>query len=83
VRHTDQLILLQCTSSYPSEFADVNLRVMDMYRQRYDLLVGYSGHERGISVAEAAATLGACVIEKHFTRDRTLPGPDHAASLPD
>ena len=81
VRHTDQLILLQCTSSYPSEFADVNLRVMDMYRQRYNMLVGYSGHERGISVAEAAATLGACVIEKHFTRDRTLPGPDHAASL--
>jgi len=45
------------------------------------VLVGYSGHERGISVTEAAATLGACVVERHFTRDRTLPGPDHAASL--
>ena len=45
------------------------------------MLVGYSGHERGISVTEAAATLGACVVERHFTKDRTLPGPDHAASL--
>ncbi len=81
VRHTDQVILLQCTSAYPSEFADLNLRVMDTYRQRYGLLVGYSGHERGIAVSEAAATLGACVVERHFTRDRTLPGPDHAASL--
>ncbi|HET6316231.1 MAG TPA: N-acetylneuraminate synthase family protein [Chloroflexota bacterium] len=81
VRHTQQVILLQCTSAYPSDFGDLNLRVMDTYRQRYGLLVGYSGHERGIAVSEAAATLGACVIERHFTRDRTLPGPDHAASL--
>src|SRR5205085_1910730 len=56
-------------------------RVMDNYRQRYDVLVGFSGHERGIAVTEAAATLGACVVERHFTKDRTLPGPDHAASL--
>jgi sialic acid synthase len=81
LRHTDQLILMQCTSAYPSEFVDVNLRVMDTYRQRYGLLVGYSGHERGISVTEAAAALGACAVERHFTKDRTLPGPDHAASL--
>ena len=81
LRHTDQLILLQCTSAYPSEFVDINLRVMDAFRQRYGVLVGYSGHERGISVSEAAATLGACVVERHFTKDRTLPGPDHAASL--
>jgi sialic acid synthase SpsE len=81
LRHTDELILLQCTSAYPSEFADINLRVMDTFRERYGVLVGYSGHERGIAVSEAAATLGACVIERHFTRDRTLPGPDHAASL--
>jgi sialic acid synthase SpsE len=81
LRHTDQLVLLQCTSAYPSEFVDVNLRVMDTFRQRYGVLVGYSGHERGISVSEAAATLGACVVERHFTKDRTLPGPDHAASL--
>jgi len=81
LRHTDELILLQCTSAYPSEFADINLRVMDTYSKRYGVLVGYSGHERGISVSEAAATLGACVVERHFTKDRTLPGPDHAASL--
>jgi sialic acid synthase SpsE len=81
LRFTDQLILLQCTSAYPSEFIDVNLRVMDTFRQRYGLLVGYSGHERGIAVSAAAAALGACVVERHFTKDRTLPGPDHAASL--
>jgi N-acetylneuraminate synthase len=81
LRHNDQLILLQCTSAYPSEFVDVNLRVMDTYRSRYHVLVGFSGHERGICVTEAAATLGACVVERHFTKDRTLPGPDHAASL--
>ncbi|GAC1321202.1 MAG: N-acetylneuraminate synthase [Chloroflexota bacterium] len=81
LRITDKLILLQCTSAYPSEFSDINLRVMETFRQRYGVLVGYSGHERGIAVSEAAATLGACVIERHFTKDRTLPGPDHAASL--
>jgi sialic acid synthase len=81
VRHTEDLVLLQCTSAYPSEFCDINLRVMDTYAKRYGVLVGYSGHERGIAVSEAAATLGACVVERHFTKDRTLPGPDHAASL--
>ena len=81
VRYTEQLILLQCTSAYPSEFTDINLRVMDTLSQRYGVLVGYSGHERGIAVSAAAATLGACVVERHFTKDRTLPGPDHAASL--
>jgi sialic acid synthase SpsE len=81
LRFTDQLILLQCTSAYPSEFIDINLRVMDTFRQRYDVLVGYSGHERGIAVSATAAALGACIVERHFTKDRTLPGPDHAASL--
>jgi sialic acid synthase SpsE len=81
VRHTADLIVLQCTSAYPSEFADINLRVMSTFRERYGVLVGYSGHERGIAVTEAAATLGACVVERHFTKDRTLAGPDHAASL--
>jgi sialic acid synthase len=81
LKHTDQLILCQCTSSYPSEFRDINLRVMETYRRRYGVLVGYSGHERGIALSEAAATLGAVLVERHFTKDRTLPGPDHAASL--
>lgn len=81
LRRNSELVLLQCTSTYPAEFEDINLRVMHTYRERYDVLVGYSGHERGISVTEAAATLGACLVERHFTIDRTLPGPDHAASL--
>jgi sialic acid synthase len=81
LRHTDQLILLQCTSIYPTESQDINLRVMQTYRERYGVLVGFSGHERGIAVSEAAATLGACYVERHFTTDRTLPGPDQALSL--
>jgi sialic acid synthase SpsE len=54
---------------------------METLRREFDCLVGYSGHERGLSPTEAAVVLGACVVERHFTIDRTLPGPDHAASL--
>jgi sialic acid synthase SpsE len=77
----DQVVLLQCTSLYPCDNDQLNLRVMQTYRQRFDVLVGYSGHERGLAPTEAAAALGACVIERHFTIDRTMIGPDHAASL--
>lgn len=77
----DQVVLLQCTSLYPCDNDKLNLRVMLTYRQRFDVLVGYSGHERGLAPTEAAAALGACVIERHFTIDRTMVGPDHAASL--
>ena len=80
-KHHDQLILMQCTSTYPCENDQINLRVMDTFRRQFDVLVGYSGHERGLAPSEAAAALGAVVIERHFTVDRTLPGPDHAASL--
>jgi sialic acid synthase SpsE len=80
-RFNDQLVLLQCTSTYPADNEHINLRVMDTYRQRYGVLVGYSGHERGLAPTEAAAALGARVIERHFTIDRTMVGPDHAASL--
>ena len=80
-RHHDQIILLQCTSTYPSEFDQINLRVMQQYRERYGLLVGYSGHEKGIAIPPAAVALGACVVERHFTLDRTMKGGDHAASL--
>lgn len=80
-RHHDQVVLLQCTSTYPSENANLNLRVMRTYRERLDCLVGYSGHERGLAPTEAAVALGACVVERHFTLDRTMTGPDHAASL--
>jgi sialic acid synthase SpsE len=77
----DRVVLLQCTSLYPCDNDKLNLRVMQTYRQRFDVLVGYSGHERGLAPTEAAAALGACLIERHFTLDRTMTGPDHAASL--
>lgn len=80
-RYTDKLILLHCVSTYPSNFEEINLRAMETLKKAFNCLVGYSGHERGIAVSEAAAALGACVIERHFTLDRTMKGPDHAASL--
>lgn len=72
--------LLHCQSTYPAAFKDVNLRAM-LSLQEYGVPVGYSGHERGIAVSTAAVALGACIIERHVTLDRTMPGPDHAASL--
>jgi len=73
--------LLHCTSEYPAPYSEVNLRAMVEMRRAFDLPVGYSDHTSGIEVSVAAVTLGAVVIEKHFTLDRGLPGPDHAASL--
>lgn len=75
------LTLLHCVSNYPADPAAVNLRAMETMHQAWGHPVGYSDHTPGIAVAVAAAALGACVIEKHFTLDRTLPGPDHRASL--
>lgn len=81
-KHNEQLILLQCVSTYPCEVGEVNLRVMETLRREFNVLVGYSGHEKaGFAVTEAAVALGAVVVERHFTVDRTMPGPDHAASL--
>jgi len=80
-RRNEQLALLQCTSKYPCEFGEVNLRVMLEYRRRFGCVVGYSGHERGISVTVGAVALGASIVEKHFTLDRAMKGGDHAASL--
>ena len=74
-------VLLHCVTSYPADPADVNLRAMLTMRSAFDLPIGFSDHTEGIDVALAAVALGACVIEKHFTLDRTLPGPDHGASL--
>lgn len=79
--HHDELVLLQCTSQYPCELHEINLRAMDVLRGRFHALVGYSGHERGLAPSQAAVALGAVVVERHFTLDRTMPGPDHAASL--
>ena len=73
--------LLHCTTEYPAPFGEVNLNAMETLRRAFDLPVGYSDHTEGIAVPIAAVALGAQVIEKHFTLDRTLPGPDHKASL--
>jgi N-acetylneuraminate synthase len=75
------LVLLHCVSNYPSEPADTNLRAMQTMTMAFDVPVGYSDHTLGIEVPIAAVALGACVIEKHFTLDKTLSGPDHKASL--
>lgn len=75
------LTVLQCTTEYPTPMAEVNLRAMQSLRAAFGVAVGYSDHTRGIEVAIAAVAMGASVIEKHFTLDRTLPGPDHQASL--
>jgi sialic acid synthase SpsE/sugar phosphate isomerase/epimerase len=72
--------LLHCNSTYPAPFAEINLRFMENLRE-FGVPVGYSGHERGIAVSLAAVARGACVIERHITTDKTLPGPDHQASL--
>lgn len=73
-------VLLHCNSTYPAPFHDIQLRWMEQLRSIHPL-VGYSGHERGVAVSLAATALGACVIERHFTLDRNMEGPDHAASL--
>jgi N-acetylneuraminate synthase len=75
-----EFILLHCNSTYPAAFEDINLRFMDRLR-KFGVPVGYSGHERGIAVSTVASALGACVIERHITLDRTMDGPDHASSL--
>jgi sialic acid synthase SpsE len=78
----DQIVLLHCVSNYPAAPADCNLRAMGTMAEAFGLPVGFSDHTLGIEVALAAVALGAAVIEKHFTLDRALPGPDHKASLP-
>lgn len=78
---TDDITLLHCNTEYPTPMADVNLRAMETLRSAFGTKVGYSDHTRGIEVPVAAVAMGATVIEKHFTLDKTLPGPDHVASL--
>jgi N-acetylneuraminate synthase len=73
--------VLQCTGNYPSEVADSNLRVMETFRREFGCVVGYSDHTMGFVNSIAATALGAEIFEKHFTLDRTLPGPDHPMSL--
>lgn len=76
-----QISVLHCNTEYPTPMCDVNLSAMAEMRQRLDVSVGYSDHTQGIEVPIAAVAMGAEIIEKHFTLDCTLPGPDHKASL--
>ena len=75
------ITLLHCSSIYPTPMEDVNLKAMITLRETFHKKTGYSDHTAGIEVAVAAAALGACVIEKHMTLDKTMPGPDHRMSL--
>lgn len=76
-----QITLLHCNTEYPTPYGDVNLRAMETMRTQFGLEVGYSDHTPGIEIPIAAAAMGAAVIEKHFTLDRNMEGPDHKASL--
>lgn len=77
----EQITLLHCNTQYPTPYQDVNLNAMASIKHEFDIQVGYSDHTFGIEVPIAAVAMGAKIIEKHFTIDRNLPGPDHKASL--
>lgn len=77
----DKIILLHCTSNYPTAYEDVNLNAMITMKNAFKLTVGYSDHTLGIEIPIAAVAMGAKVIEKHFTLDKNMEGPDHRASL--
>lgn len=77
----DKITLLHCTTEYPAPVSEVNLRAVETMRNTFGLPTGYSDHTAGILIPQAAAAMGACMIEKHFTLSRQLPGPDHQASL--
>jgi sialic acid synthase SpsE len=80
-KYNKELIVLQCTTSYPTDDKDVNLSVIKRYRNELDVLSGYSSHDRGVVIPAASVTFGSCFIEKHFTLDRTMKGPDHVSSV--
>lgn len=77
----EDLIILHCTSTYPSQVEELNLKAIDTLRARYGVPVGYSGHEVGLAPSVAAAALGACLLERHITLDRAMWGSDQAASV--
>ncbi len=77
----EKISILHCNTEYPTPMEDVNLKAMTTIKNAFGVNIGYSDHTSGIEVAIAAVALGACIIEKHFTLDRNLPGPDHKASL--
>jgi N,N'-diacetyllegionaminate synthase len=73
--------ILHCTTEYPAPYKNVNLKFIDTLKRRYGLQVGYSDHTEGIEIPIAAVVMGATIIEKHFTLDKNMPGPDHKASI--
>lgn len=77
----EKIIILHCNTEYPTPFEDVNLKAMKTIKEAFKLPVGYSDHTLGITIPIAAVSMGACVIEKHFTLDKNMEGPDHLASL--
>lgn len=77
----DNIILMHCTSTYPSREDELNLNVIPNYIKKYNCPIGYSGHEKGVFPSVLAASMGACAVERHITTDRTLWGSDHPASL--
>lgn len=77
----DNLVLYHCTSTYPSEISEINLKVINTLKEKFRVPIGYSGHEKGVSQSVIAASVGACSVERHITTDRALWGSDHAASL--
>ncbi len=79
--YNKEVILLQCTANYPIRDDDANLNVLKTYKDEFDILVGYSDHSVGVGASPYAVPMGAVVIEKHFTLDKSLTGPDHKASL--
>lgn len=79
--HAGKIILLHCTTQYPAPYPEVNLNAMQTLQKEFGFEVGYSDHTKGIEVPVAAVAMGATVIEKHFTLDRNMEGPDHKASL--
>ena len=80
-KYTEDFVLLHCVSSYPTDDADLNFNVIPTLKNRYNCIVGYSGHERGTVLCTSTVLLGSRVIERHFTLDRYMKGPDHASSL--
>ena len=72
---------MHAVSSYPTNDEDINFKVIKSLQERYDCPVGYSGHEKGVGLTVSSIAFGACIIERHFTLDRTMKGPDHASSV--
>jgi pseudaminic acid synthase len=77
----NKIILMQCVTNYPASFNDINLKVLKMFRKKFNCLVGYSDHTPGDIVATGTVAMGGCMIEKHFTDNKKLPGPDHGFAM--